>query len=252
MIVMAYFLIKPWYKKKAYEVPLWSTGTDAEITEALQKHYAGEINLYDYWNVGDERTVSLSAMGATGVGESHIAQTITMVLMNKGGKTLSDDTTECAFIVGQKDCLNEIGYINSTATNVGGWNGCARRTWCNSVYKNAIPSTLIGIFKQFKNITTEGNKSTNLITSYDYFALPSEIEVQGSNTYYSSVNEGNQFEYYELKANRKKKINNSYNYWYTRSPNLNNNYGIAFITDTGSSGAYLSNDNHGIAPFGCI
>ena len=257
---MAYFLIRPWYKKKAYEVPSWSTGTDAEITEALQKHYAGEINLHDYWNVGDERTVSLSAMEATGVGESHIAQTITMVLMNKGGKTLSDGTTECAFIVGQKDCLNEKGYINSTSVNAYGWDQCDRRTWCNSVYRNSLPSTLVGIFKQFRNQTGKGSVAYNtLVTSIDYFALPSEIEVQGT-VYGATSGEGTQFKYYETESHRKKDIinNPSYydhgTYYWTRSPYIKATYNSDFcaIAWNTSDMHYSATNNVGLAPFGCI
>lgn len=51
----------------------WADGTDEQIAAMIQAADEGEINLADYWNVGDERTVQLSAMEATGVGESHVA-----------------------------------------------------------------------------------------------------------------------------------------------------------------------------------
>ena len=49
----------------------WAGGTDEEIVKMVQLADEGKINLSDYWAVGDTRTVQLSAMSATGVGESH-------------------------------------------------------------------------------------------------------------------------------------------------------------------------------------
>lgn len=100
---------------------------------------------------------------------------MTLVLMNAGGKTLSNGKT-CSFVVGQKNGLangtnGEYGYMNSSNTNAGGWDGCARRTWCNSVYYNAIPSTLRGIFKKFKNVTASAGNVATTKESEDYFAL---------------------------------------------------------------------------------
>ena len=144
----------------------WAGGTDEEIVKMVQLADEGKINLSDYWAVGDTRTVQLSAMSATGVGESHAAQEVDLVLMHAGGCTLNaavaSGRTKCSFIVGQKDSLATAGYMNSSNTNSGSWNGCARRTWCNEVYKNALPSTLLPIFKQFKTITAQTyNGSTN-------------------------------------------------------------------------------------------
>ena len=173
---------------EAYTPPEWSSGTDEEIITALEKHYNDEIDLTEYWSVGDERIIHLNAMSATNVGESHVAQDITMVLMNVGGKTLTtpiNGHTECAFIVGQKDLLAnngtaEKGYMNSSS-NTYGWYKMSRRTWCNSTYKNAFPSTIVSIFKEHQNVTgtLDGTGST---TSNDYFALPAEKEVFGTST----------------------------------------------------------------------
>ena len=114
---------------------------------------AGKINLSDYWSVGDTRTVQLSAMSATGVDESHNAQTVELVLMHAGGYDLNSAVasgrSKCSFIVGMKNCLATDGYMNSSETNSGSWDGSARRTWCNNVFKAAMPSTLLPIFKQF-------------------------------------------------------------------------------------------------------
>lgn len=234
----------------------WNSGTDAEIIAMVQSADRGEINLSDYWHVGDERTVHLDAMSATEVGESHVAQDVTLVLMNKGGKTLNVPTAsgriECSFIVGMKDSLKEKGYMNSTNTNVGGWTSCARRTWCNNTFKGAIPQTLLPIFKQFQNKTSAGNKSTTINTTDDWFALQAEIEIFGSTTY-SASGEGTQFTWYETTSNRIKKVDGSANYWWGRSPVTSNATNFCLVGGDGSSrGDGGASGAIGLAPFGVI
>ena len=239
------------------KVVTWAGGTDAEIAAMVEAADKGLISLADYWAVGDERSVSLSAMAATGVGESHAAQTVKMVLMNAGGKDLVTATesgrTTCSFIVGLKDCLTAGGYMNSSNTNANGWDGCARRTWCNNVFRNAIPSALRGIFKQHKNKASAGSQSSTTIISSDYFALPAEIEVFGSTTYAKS-GEGTQFTYYKTASNRIKKYGESGSAadWWERSPYGSGSTLFCRVTSDGS--AYLGDASgaYGLAPFGCI
>lgn len=242
----------------------WTTGTDAEIKAMVDAYYDGTFSLQDIksvWNVGDEREVSLPAMAATGVGESHVAQTVKFVIMNFGGKKLaSDGTTDVLAIVGQKNLLangtsGEGGYINSTGTNNGGWNACARRTWCNSVYKNAVPETLRTIFKEFNNVTANGQSSTTA-TSADYFALPSEKEVFGSVFYADATAEASnsQFSYYATSANRIKKYgeSGSAGKWWERSPDTVYTNSFCNVEANGSAAAANPVSNYGLAPFGCI
>lgn len=230
----------------------WASGTDTEIANMVEAADAGIISLSDYWTVGDVRSISLSAMSATGVGESHSAQKAEFVLMNKGGKTLASGTT-CSFIVGMKNCLATTGYMNSSDTNSGGWNSCKRRTWCNSVFYNAIPTALRPIFKQFKNVTASG-ASTSTTTSTDYFALPSEKEVFGSVTYANSTAESSnsQFEWYKTSSNRVKKVNGSASTWWERSPASGISTGFCRVSSDGSAYYSGASNTIGISPFGCI
>lgn len=241
------------------KIVTWAAGTDQEIADMLEAHYAGVISVRDYWAVGQERKINLSAMEATGVNESHVAQTVTMVLMHPGGKTLTSGK-ECAYIVGQKNGLasggsGEYGHMNATNTNLGGWGACARRTWCNNVYRNAIPAVIRDIFKPFKNLTARGI-GDEITESEDYFALPAEKEVFGSVTYASSVAESQliQFEYYKNSANRVKKCGDSgstYDWW-ERSPR--SGYSSYFCYVASNGGASYGNASYFrlIAPFGCI
>lgn len=246
------------HKNDPVSLVSWSTGTDAEIKAMVDAYYAGELTLEDIqsvWSIGDEREVTLSAMAATGVGESHASQTVKFVIMNWGGKTLTADNTECLAIVGQKNCLTEKGYMNSSDTNAGGWNSCKRRSWCNNIYIAAIPSDFRELFKQHNNKSGNGGgSSSGTQQTTDYFALPAEIEVLGS-TSYSVAGEGSQFKYYETSANRVKTLGEggSASSWWERSPSSGNSgrFCNAYISGTAtySDGASFT---CGIAPFGCI
>lgn len=241
------------------KIVTWADGTDAEIIAMVNAADEGRINLADYWAVGDERQVTLSAMSATGVGESHVEQTVTFVLMNAGGKTLANATasgrTECSFIVGMKNGLAETGYMNPSNTNSGGWESCKRRTWCNNVFRNAIPEALRDIFKQHLNVTANGSTSTTA-TSTDYFALPAEKEVFGSNTKADSTVEASltQFEYYKTSANRIKKTGDSGSAerWWERSPESGAANIICRVNSDGSAGGYLPSKLSLLSPFGVI
>ena len=232
----------------------WSTGTDEEIVAMVKAADAGIINLSDYWASGDKRTVHLSAMSGSvqHANEIHAAQDVQMVLTDPGHYTLTNGK-KCNFVVLQKDCLKEYGVMNSQNTNSGGWNNCPRRTWCNSVYRNAIPSTLRGIFKQFTTYAANGTGSSSVASS-DYFALFSEKEVFGSTTYANSSAESknSQLTWFKTSSNRIKRVNGSANYWWERSPR--SGYSNAFCRVTGSGGADWNGANfsRGLAPFGCI
>ena len=239
----------------------WSTGSDQEIADMINAYYEGSLSLQDIksvWTIGDERTVAFGAMAATGVGESHDAGNLTFVIMNWGGKTLKTSInghSECLMIVGIKENFRPAGHMNSTNTNAGGWRDCARRTWCNGVFRDAITSSIFkNLFKQHYNLSGQGSgTSSGTYQTEDYFALPAEIEVFGSTTY-SVSGEGSQFKYYETAANRIKyrTDNGSASGWWERSPISGYSNGFCLVSSGGSAGNYSASHTDGLAPFGCV
>jgi hypothetical protein len=255
----------------------WADGTDEEIVALVEAADAGEIDLYEDagWRVGDERTISLSPMSATGVGESHVAQDVTLVLMS-ADTGVEDSTNPCwnyqyvtaktgrsypSFIVGQKNVLangtsGEFGYMNSSNTNSGSWNGCARRTWCNNVYYNAIPSTIKSIFKQVDVKTIQTYNGSSMQTSQDYFFLPVEREIFDSRSYSNSTEWNNlsQFDYYKTSANRIKYQGNAgaAYIWWGRSPRYDNSSRFCYVNSGGNANGGNASLAYGLAPCGCI
>ena len=231
----------------------WSTGTDAQIAAMVAALDNGDISITETgWQIGDERIVRLAAMEATGVGETHAEQDVTLVLMDSqhydfvgGGKD--------HFVVGLKHLLNEEGYMNSSSTNNGSWNGCARRSWCNNVFRAAIPEVLRACFKQFQCVTAESyNGSTNKISN-DYFSLFAEQEIFGSRTYSNTTEAAalTQIEWYKTPTNRIKRRSGSAAEWWDRSPSGSYN-SFCTVYSNGETSTGDAKVARGLAPFGCI
>lgn len=245
------------------KIVTWATGTDTEIADMVAAADAGQISLKDYWAAGQERTVSLAAMAATGVGETHAAQSATLVLMDSTctGFTLAATTsggkTNPDFIVGLKNSLLEKGYMNSSNKNANGWSGVSRRPWCNNTFRMSIPETLRGIFKQFKWKQGKGSGATSgLLETTDYFGLAPEKAIFGSATY-SQTDEAalyTQWDWYKTSTNRIKKLgdNGSAAIWWECSPDSGNSSSFCLVDSSGSAGNYYASRAHGLAPFGCI
>lgn len=254
------YVIEP---EPEYEIVSWAAGTDEQIAAMIVAADYGLINLSDHWAVGDERTVHLSAMAATGVGESHVEQDIKLVLMDTAcqGFSLVNAThsgrSTPSFIVGMKNVLQEGGYMNSTAVNTNGWSGCSRRSWCNEVFRLAVPATLRGVFKQFKWKQGKGGGATSgLLETTDYFGLPPEKVVFGT-CHYSQTDEAalySQWEWYKTVSNRIKKLGEtgSTNTWWECSPYSGNSDRFCRVYSDGSADYNGARGARGLASFGCI
>ena len=256
------------------KIVAFATGTDEEISAMIQAHYDNKINIADYWAVGDMRTVHLSAMAATGVGESHREQDVQFVIGDFNHDDLTtpiNGHTKAAVTLLQKDCLmddsnasnpvngsgnKENGYMNSSATNVGGWKNCARRTWCNNVFFAALPSTWQSMVKTVNKKTSAGNNQSTIETVQDKIFLAAEIEIFGSTTY-SFAGEGTQYQYYKnATANRYKmpKWSSSYvsHAYLERSPYSGYSNLFCVVDSYGSAYRYSANGACGVAPNLCI
>lgn len=256
------------------KIVAFADGTDAEIEKMIEAHYAGKINIGDYWAVGDKRTIHHNAMAATGVSESHKANDYIYVIIGIehddlvtaiNGKTKAaitiqtermlylDTTTEYN---ASYNASHECGYINGSSTNSGGWEGCVRRTWCNNVYKKCLPTYIQNMMKQVEKLTSAGSRSSTIKISNDYAFLLSEIEIFGSATY-SYAGEGKQYQYFKnATANRYKKPRYSSAYvsgqYWTRSPYSSDSDSFCGVGRGGGANADSASNTGGIVPCLCI
>lgn len=259
----------------------FATATDAEIAAMVQASEKGIIDLYEDagWRVGQEHQISLSAIAASGtydgvswtVGEAQGAQNGTLVLMHHKPVSTTDanayklvTATECghkipSFVIGLKNCMETAGYINGTRTNAGSWKACARRNWCNGGFREAIPSSLRQVFKQFNVITAKEYNSSEIEITNDYFSLPACKEVFGTASF-STTNEAGalmQFDYYVDSSTHVKYIGDTAtkSFWFERSPRIQYNEYWCALTDNGAEYATYADDPETflrISPFGVI
>ena len=237
------------------KIVTWAGGTDAEIVAMIEEARKGYINLADYWTVGDVRTISLSAMAATGVGETHAAQNVNIVISEFGGKTL-EDGTECLLQYDFQNCLAEIGYMVSSNNNTGGYESSPRMTWCDNVCFAALPSWLQSVSRRFKTKTFNGGTTTTVNDGLHKLALRTEKEVLGTRAY-SHANEANvntQPSYYTVSVNRVKGlgIGGEVTAWWTGSAHNNVSQNWCYITTAGTGERAGCMQKYGIAPYGCI
>lgn len=249
------------------KIVTFADGTDAEITKMIEAHYAGKINIGDYWAVGDKRTIHHNAMSATGVSESHKANDYAYVIIGIehddlvtpiNGKTKAAITIQTERMLyldtttkynSSYDTSHECGYMNSLRTNDGGWQDCERRIWCNEVYKKCLPTYIQNMMKQVKKKTSGGS-------SNDYAFLPSEIEIFGSTTY-SFAGEGKQYQYFKnATANRYKKPRHGSDYvsgyYWERSPFSSGSNSFCRVNLDGGAGTGDASDTFGVVPCLCI
>jgi len=241
----------------------------------VNAYYNGILSLDEIksvWHLGDTRSVDLAAMEATGVGESHRAQTVEFQILDFDHDTLTTPVgsiTKALITMDLKSCLRdanvtdtggssntENGYMNSTNTNAGGWTSCARRTWCNNIFYNALPSYFKSLVKPVDKLTSAGNQSAVINTDSDYCFLLSEIEVFGAISY-SKAGEGSQYAWFaNATANRYKlpKWDSSRvsDFWWERSPDGGNSNYFCRVSYYGSADSGSASNAYGIAPACCI
>ena len=245
--------------EEALKLVSWAEGTDKEIVAMIEAHKNGKINLYDYWNVGDERTISLSAGSAYGSIPAQPAQPQIFVLTQKGGKTLSDGS-ECIFQVDMKNLFFTSSPMHSTLV-VGNWQDMQLRTWCNSIIPTMLPETIRGIFRPCKNVSGTNQGSGALITTTDTFAVRAQVEICGL-VYDSYSGEGSQIEYYLTKENQAKYQNGTNMHYWNRSGSSEEYYRFTAsskasyfdggIINIGPTGATKITTSLPFSVFGCI
>lgn len=234
-----------------FEIVTWADGTDEQIKVMIVAADAGLINLSDYWSVGDERTVHLSAMTAgDGLNTAQPEQDVVHVLMNGG----YPGNPNVHFVWGQKDCLSQKGRMNTSDTNTGSWNDCAIRADLNDKYYNALPATYRSCLKQFNVITAQTyDGSTNQI-SQDYISLFAEQEIFGTQKYSNTTEAAalSQIEYYKTVSNRIKQVGRYTRAWWERSPYSGNASRYCYVSSSGNADLNAASGTYGVAPFGCI
>ena len=184
---------------------------------------AGNLSAY---NVGDKKEIALTGFTNTetdsnGLYTIRIANTSTPEECSTEGFS----ETACGFIIEFEDVITTHA-MNSTNTNVGGWEASEMRTYVNDTIYNALPTELKNSIADTTVVSGHGSTSgeTNFTTTDKVYLLSTQ-EVWGSNISNDSANaETRQLDYYAGKgvttssfSGALKQYNNDVNYWWLRS-----------------------------------
>ena len=263
----------------------WSSGSDADIAKMVNAYYAGKLTLADIqsvWSIGDVRNMDIPAISASGtyegvsweVSESHRAQTVQVEILDFNHDNLLNSVgniSKALITVDLKNCLmdaecangtkynnlnTERGGMNASSTNVGGWDQSVRRTWCNTAFYSAIPTSMRQLVKLVLKTTSKGDQSTSTKSSYDRVFLLSEVEVAGTISQAATTSEGSLYDWFETPSNRSKLPRQSQYYngarWLLRSPVKNNSTHFCVVSDTNLGSTTHGSTGEALAPAWCI
>ena len=166
----------------------------------LNAAYKGDIDLSDYWNIGDERKVVFPAatVNNTEIGE----MALTFILMHKGGFKLDGGTTDCQYVIGMKEAYPIKGQFSMYTDSP--------PSILTEIY-NSMPDDFKGLFKAFQYAHYNGSTFKKNITAY--LCAPKLYEIFGGNkftnprggsttlTWNGSVGNTEILQYYQIAGN---------------------------------------------------
>lgn len=221
-------------KNETLDIISWKDGSIEQISKMLDAHYKGNINISDYWKIGDSRLESISRIPSGTVREEQPDQVIELVIIGMNHDNLASpigDISKSAITVQPKNCLSARGNITSDYRNpfYALWSS-KRRDWCNEEFYNAL-STLKGLVKpviKLTNIYSYSNEAYLQQKVYkDYAFLLSQWEIWGEQRVDPRAGilpaDGTQYEYMKMRSNRVKDMS-----WWTRTPIIDMGDHVAF------------------------
>lgn len=168
---------------------------------------------------------------------------------NKSGK--AGITCCCKGLIGNM-------IMNSSNTNVGGWQKSNVRQELINIEEMLYPNDATGFIydwrpfiKSVNKKTSIGNSLKDLETTEDKLFLLSEVEVFGS-TIYSVPGEGTQYAYYKAGNSKVKEMQGSASSWWERSPRSGANDCFCIVYGNGNADYNVANNNQGVAFAFCI
>lgn len=185
----------------------------------------------EYWDIGDTIPVDINGISydfqIIGFDHDNVSDSATY------GRAKAGITFQ--MVQADNMGLGEMCY-NLGNTNVGGWESSEMRTIHLPTIKSVLPDELTENIVHVNKLTSEGNKSSTIVTTEDNLFLLSEIEIFGTTTY-SAMGEGIQYSYYANGGSTDKNL-----LWWERSPHIGTSTAVCSVYGDGSTFATHSHD----------
>ena len=200
------------------------------------------------YEVGDTKEIDLGSNG------KHVVRIANMSTPSECS-TEGFSQTACGFVIEFTDIITKM-KINTTATNVGGWEKTQIRTFANNDIYNSMPQDLKNAIINTKVISNYGQSDNKNIETTDKIYLLSVTEVLGeSNNLLNELTSDltRQLDYYKDRNIKNsygatKKYNGTATHWWLRSTVEGNNSGFIFITDGGEMSNPTATNLYGVSP----
>jgi len=204
---------------------------------------AGEDNIW--YEVGDEKDIELST-----------EETITVLILGFNHDDLSDGIGKAGISIGMKDLLTSAYNMNTTATNIGGWDESNLRGILNTTIFATLPNELQSVIKAVDKKTSAGNQGNTLLTSEDKLWLYSfqEIFAQAVTVL---AGEGAQYEYWKTRETSADRIkypsgSKTASNWWLRSPSSSSAVNFRGIDNGGYTTNYGAQNTAGVCFGFCV
>lgn len=210
----------------------WSSGSWEDITAMIMKHYNGEIEISDYWAVGDSRQ-EVMADGTT--------DTLTIIDFNHDDLFIPIGSRTKSAITIMRTQVFDGGFVSYQNNYYGGFNF--------ATFKSMIPTITAQLSQLLKTVNVKivcaDTNSTQTFYENTMFFPPSYRELTGENVN-TIVDEGEQYEYFKVASNRV--LSDMY---YTRSVYVNkrsnvtvtSSGGFVYYCNANSTGEILTNSS---------
>ena len=149
------------------------------------------------------------------------------------------------------ELMDSTHVMNSTATNVGGWNDCEMRTYLNETVYPTLPTILKNIVVDKTHMRTAGNQSHDLVSASDKLWLPTTYEMFGENSQYY-LDDSDHNIYYSIFPDNASRIKyrkaapTSARHWWLSSPYVSISTSFAIVNSVGSRASTSASDSYGV------
>ena len=215
--------------------------TWAEIS-AISK--SGEAETTYGLKVGDTKEMTLSN-----------GETYNVEIIGFEHDDLADGSGTAGITFQFKELMSTTHIMDSTNTNVGGWETSEMRTYLKDDVYSLLPADLQGEIKEVTKVSDAGNKDkTTLIETTDKLFLLSfeEVGFTSSDGSRFVAGQGTKYEIYSDKASRIKYLSGSAAFWWLRSAYTGDANDFFGVSDGGGNMSSYASSTRGVAPAFCI
>lgn len=216
--------------KKKYQTEYRVISITAMAIQTIQPNFADNTwdkiieachsgNVPDTWVAGDSKTMTIDGKSyqVDIVGKNHDTYTA-------GGIA--------PLTFGLHDCYGTKYQMNSSETNSTGWNDSKMRTETLPAILAKMPQNIQNGIRAVNKLTATSGSNSAIKTASDKLFTFSEVEVHGSAAN-SHRGEGKQYDYYKAGNSKVKKVGNTADWWWLRSPRLNNRISFCAVYTNG-------------------